>query len=205
MKKAMLTAMLLLTMSTTVTPGQVATLPAHAAAAEDGGDIRITLYGEPFSAERSPILVDGVTLVPLRDIAEALGAAVSWDNGAQSVKLHKSASEIRLAIGSTEAVKNGQPIRLEAAPRLMGNVTMVPLRFIGESFDALVTWNGDTRTASIDHLQSLPTIGSYENLKAMLEKTRQPLYGVAIEAGSVAGSAAFVDVQLNAKVKEQAG
>lgn len=196
--------MLLLAMSTTVTPGQVATSPAHAAAAEVGGDIRITLYGEPFTAERSPILADGVTLVPLRDIAEALGAAVSWDEGAQSVKLQKGASEIRLAIGSTEAVKNGQPIHLEAAPRLMGNVTMVPLRFIGESFDALVTWNGDTRTAAIDHLQSLPTIGSYENLKAMLEKTRQPLYGVAVEAGSSAGAAATVDVQLNAKVKEQA-
>lgn len=142
--------------------------PKEAEAESGPGDIRITLHGQPFPVDRTPLLVDGVTLVPLRNIAEALGAQVTYDDEQKAVTLRKDASEIRLAIDSTDAVKNGRPIRLEAAPRLIGNVTMVPLRFIGESFDALVTWDGSTRTVAIDSLPSLPAVGSYENLQTLL-------------------------------------
>jgi uncharacterized secreted protein with C-terminal beta-propeller domain len=201
LKKAMLTAMLMLVMLATVTSGRGTPSPVHATGAESGEDIRITLFGEPFSAERSPLLVDGVTLVPLRDIAEALGAEVSWDDGAKSVKLQKGASEIRITVGSADAAKNGEPLRLEAVPRLIGGVTMVPLRFIGESFDALITWNGGTRTVAIDRLQSLPAVGSYENLKTLLDNARQPMYGVAVRAGAVAGAEGMTSVT----VQDQAG
>lgn len=199
MKKAMLTAMLMLVMLATVTSGRGTPTPVHAIGAESGEDIRITLFGEPFSAERSPLLVDGVTLVPLRDIAEALGAEVSWDDGAKSIKLQKDASEIRITVDSADAAKNGAALRLEAVPRLIGGVAMVPLRFIGESFDTLITWNGDTRTVAIDRLQSLPAVDSYENLKTLLDNARQPIYGAAVRAG------AAVDVTTSVTVQDQAG
>lgn len=188
MKKAISTALLLLAMAVTVTPGQVAPQPAQAASAGEeifeGGDIGITLFGQPFYGERSPALVDGTTLVPLRGIAEALGTEVIWDDGSQSVTLRKEASEIRLTVGSPDAVKNGQPYRLETAPRLVGETTMVPLRFIGEAFDTLVTWNGGSRTVAIDHLQSLPAVGSYDNLKTILEKAGSMAGREAVMAGT---------------------
>ncbi|MFC3769637.1 beta-propeller domain-containing protein [Paenibacillus sp. GCM10012303] len=173
MKKPILTGLLVVAMAAALTPpGNQPPLQVHAAASEEGSDIQIRLNGQPFRGDRNPLLVEGVTLVPLRNIAEALGAEVKWDETTQSVLLRKDSSEIILTLGSADAVKNGQPIRLEAAPRLSGDITMVPLRFIGESFDTLVTWNDATRTVSIDPLQALPTVGSYDNLKALLEKTQ---------------------------------
>lgn len=177
MKKPILTGLLVLTMAAALTtPGNQPPLQVNAAASEEGSDIQINLIGQPFRGDRNPLLVEGVTLVPLRNIAEALGAEVKWNDATQSVLLRKDSSEIVLTLGSADAVKNGQPFRLEAAPRLIGDITMVPLRFIGESFDTLVTWNDATRTVSIDPLQALPAVGSYDNLKALLEKT-QSMYG----------------------------
>ncbi|GAA3410224.1 beta-propeller domain-containing protein [Paenibacillus hodogayensis] len=176
MKKVLFTAAALLTLAT-LSPSQGTPLPARAEAADtyaeglSGGDIRITLFGQPFPTESPPFLSDGAALVPLRNIAEALGTEVSWDETTRSVSLSKGASTIKLFLDSREAVKNGQPLQLAAAPRLIGGTTMVPLRFIGEAFDTLVTWDADTRTAAIDHLQSLPTVGSFDKMKAMLEQS----------------------------------
>ncbi|PYI52622.1 beta-propeller domain-containing protein [Paenibacillus flagellatus] len=181
MKKIGLTGLLALALIASFAPGKMSTPPVLAADGEEGEPIRITLFGEPFSGQRPPVLVDGVALVPLRDIAEALGAEVSWDDRAQSATLRKDDAEIRLDVGSDEAVKNGRTIRLDAAPRLIDDVTMVPLRFIGESFDALVIWNGETRTAAIDRLQSLPAVGSYANLKTLLEQAGGMAYGAQID------------------------
>lgn len=133
-------------------------------------DIRITLHGEPFQPEQPPVLVNGSTLAPLREIAEALGAAVEWDERKQQVSLSSEAAQVSLTIGSLDASKNGQPIRLETAPQLINGVTMVPLRFIGESFDTLVTWDEPSRTVSIESLQTLPTIADRSHLQTLLNE-----------------------------------
>lgn len=201
MKRVTLAATLAIAMLAAGSSGPAATSPVHATATESFETIGLTLFGEPFVAEKSPMLVDGVTLVPLRDIAEALQAEVSWEDGGRSVRLLKDASEIRLSVGSAEAVKNGKPLRLETAPLLIDNVTMVPLRFIGESLDVLVTWNGESRTVAIERLQSLPVVGSYENLKTLLDKAGQPLYGMTVKAGATASaeSATGIAVQDQAR------
>lgn len=171
-------------------------VPAKIAAAvpEEGGDIRISLFGQPFSGGRPPILVDGVTLVPLRGIAEALGAQVSWDDVTRSVTLRKDSSDIRLTIDSPDAVRNGEPFRLEAAPRLVGDDAMVPLRFIGESFDTIVTWDAEARIAAIDHLQSLPVVGTYDRLKELLGKAGQSRAVVDAGSASIAAEGLFFSV-----------
>lgn len=169
-------------------PSASSPVQVAAAAPEEGADIRISLFGQPFFGERGPLLADGVTLVPLRGIAEKLGAEVSWDEGARSVKLRKESSEIVLTLDSHDVLKNGQPLRLETVPRLVGDITMVPLRVIGESFDTIVTWDEATRTVAIDHLQSLPAVGSYDNYKTLLEKAGQSRSGIAVSAGSMPAS-----------------
>lgn len=49
------------------------------AAGYGGGRVAVTLDGTPLSMEGAYISEDGVTMVPLRTLAEALGCAVSWD------------------------------------------------------------------------------------------------------------------------------
>lgn len=54
------------------------------------GDRWITVNGRPFWAADEVRLVDGVTMVPVRPLARALGLAVEWDGDARRVLLTDS-------------------------------------------------------------------------------------------------------------------
>lgn len=51
------------------------------------GSNKITINGQEHTIDASPEIVNGRTLVPVRFIAEALGAKVSWDEDKQLVKI----------------------------------------------------------------------------------------------------------------------
>jgi len=54
-------------------------------------------------------------------------------------------TEIRIAVGQLSASVDGRAVSLDAAPAIVGGRTMVPLRFVGEAFGALVSWEEKTR------------------------------------------------------------
>lgn len=57
------------------------------AAGYGGGGVAITLDGAPLDIEGAYISENGVTMVPLRSLAEALGYAVSWDASTRTASL----------------------------------------------------------------------------------------------------------------------
>lgn len=104
---------------------------------------------DPDGAETAPAITDGRTLLPVRAVVEAMGGNVSWDNAAQTVSLVCGDAEIRLTIGSTQAVLNDAPETLDVAPVIIGGRTMLPIRFIAENFGYLVGWTGRIQTITI--------------------------------------------------------
>ena len=86
------------------------------------------------------------TLVPLRVITEAFGAKVDWDGDTQKITLTYPAVNIELQIGNIVATVNDHTETLLESPALSENgVTMVPLRFISETFGATVGYDNDTQ------------------------------------------------------------
>nr|WP_272898805.1 trypsin-like peptidase domain-containing protein [Paenibacillus sp. MMS18-CY102] len=83
----------------------------------------------------SVIEENGTTLVPFRNLFEAMGASITFDPKTSTVKAVKGSNTVQLVIGQTVAFKNGQPIKLNVAPKSVKNVTYVPLRFVSQSFD----------------------------------------------------------------------
>ncbi|BAL81638.1 stalk domain-containing protein [Caldisericum exile] len=65
-----------------------------------------------------------------------------------TVRYSKSVSMI-LQIGNPVAVVNGQNYTLEAAPQITSGRTVVPLRFVGESFGATFTYEASTKKIEI--------------------------------------------------------
>jgi len=57
------------------------------AAGYGGGRVTVSLDGTPLNMEGAYISEDGVTMVPLRALAEALGCTVSWDASTRTVAL----------------------------------------------------------------------------------------------------------------------
>lgn len=58
-------------------------------------------------------------------------------------------TEINLTIDSLKATVNGKKVTNDVAPAIINDRTMVPVRFIAESFGSEVEWIGETRTVVI--------------------------------------------------------
>jgi len=112
--------------------------------------IVVLLNGEEINfADQSPIIENGRTLVPLRAIFETMGATVDWNGATQTVTARRDEKIIQLTIGSTKAIIDGKKYFLDVAPTIYDGRTLVPVRFVAESFDAYVWWEASTRTVAI--------------------------------------------------------
>ena len=112
-------------------------------------DIAVNLDGQPLATSTAPVQMNGRTLVPLRDIFEALGATVNWNAAAQTILATRGNTQIGLAINNRTASVNGTPVTLDQAATLINGRTFVPLRFVAEATGAKVDWNGAMQTVSI--------------------------------------------------------
>lgn len=112
-------------------------------------DLTIKINGNTLDASQPPVLLDGHTFVPMRAIFNALGAEVIWDSDSRKITSSRNETKIVLRINDRTAYMNGQPILLETAPMIMNNFTMVPLRFVSESFGANVHWDQQQRFVEI--------------------------------------------------------
>lgn len=83
------------------------------------------------------------TLVPFRQIFEALGAEVWYDDASNSAMGQKDGLTIQLPIDQAKALVNNKEISLDVASKVVNGRTMVPLRFISENLGCTVTPEGD--------------------------------------------------------------
>ena len=111
---------------------------------------RFLINGKELTFEQEPVLVKDRILVPLRKIAESLGASVEWDQGIQQVTVQKGNKVIGLNIDSDVGFKKtGIIFILEQPPILVNGRTMVSLRFLAEGLGAKVSWDEKNRTVYI--------------------------------------------------------
>ena len=97
----------------------------------------------------TPVIVNDRTLVPIRAIVEAFDGDVIWDGATQTVELSMDGDTITLVINSNRAYLNNKACTLDVAPAIINERTMLPIRFIAESFNLGVAWESDSRTISI--------------------------------------------------------
>jgi len=121
----------------------------NAANLVDNNKIVVEIDGNVQSFEQSPVLVNDITLVPLRGIFEELGAKVKWDNNLKKVTADKGNDNITLTIGSKKAYKNGAVVDLDVEANIINQTTMVPLRFVSESLGSTVNWDNQTKKITI--------------------------------------------------------
>jgi len=97
----------------------------------------------------SPIIKGDRTMLPIRLIAEFLGATVTWNEAEQSVTIVEGDTTIVIYIGQAFALVNGEPVQLDAPAFIQNDRTYLPVRFIAENLGATVTWDGTANTVTI--------------------------------------------------------
>ena len=116
-------------------------------------DISVYLDDLKIEFDTMPENINDRVFVPLRAIAEALGAEVEWDDATETVTLSKYDTRTTLVIGSifTKTFSFGTMTQksLDAAPYIKDERTMVPVRFISETFGNWVDWDDNTQSVLI--------------------------------------------------------
>lgn len=99
-----------------------------------------------------PVIVEGRTLLPMRAIIETMGGTVDWDNEQQTIVLSYGNNQIELQINNSRAYLNGEEKEIEVPPVIINGRTMLPIRFIAESFGFNVDWNSTEQIITINKL-----------------------------------------------------
>ena len=113
----------------------------HAAVVEGGvtaiypGEPNVTAYAH-----------DNRTFVPVRFVAERLGAEVGWENDTQTAVITKGSHTIRMKVGELTYTLDGVEKKLDVPAEFTPSVnnefrTMVPVRFVTEALGYQVEWD----------------------------------------------------------------
>ncbi|ASR48030.1 C40 family peptidase [Paenibacillus kribbensis] len=103
----------------------------------------------PLQLVAQPLLLDGTTLVPMRQLFEAQGARLSWDESSKTVTATKNDTVLTYRIGELAATLNGNALSLNVPGQIVKGNTMIPLRFVSEALGSTVKWDALTRTIRI--------------------------------------------------------
>jgi len=110
---------------------------------------RVEVNGRMLTTSVAPVQMNGRTLVPMRDIFEALGATVQWNPVTRGIVAQRGTTDVGLQIGNRAASVNNQRVALDQSPILLRGSTLVPLRFVSEALGAQVNWDGSQRLVSV--------------------------------------------------------
>lgn len=112
------------------------------------GDVNVKLDQEFVDFDAQPLAVNNSTFIPIRQLAEANNATVTWNGSNNSFIIEKDGKNVTLSLNSKIAYVNGKQVTLEAAPFSKNGRSYLPLRFISETlFDLDVKWDGESQTA----------------------------------------------------------
>lgn len=147
----MLSGLLALVMSLTMAVS-ICAVPAMAA---EGKTVNVRVNGRmvEFPDQKPYINADKRTLIPVRFVAEALGAEVNWDASFQGADIKKDGIEIQLPIGSRDmtVIENGKSkvVKLDTEAIKTNGRTLVPIRAVAEALGAWVSYASAYATVEI--------------------------------------------------------
>lgn len=134
--------------------------------------IKLIVDSQDITSQSSPILENNRTLVPIRFVAENLGAEVTWDAETRKVFIAQGEKNIELKIGSRIVNYNdGSYYQLsDVVPRIINGRTYVPVRLVSNGLGVKITWEAYSRTVRINSSES-SAIESFYNLTIRSHKS----------------------------------
>lgn len=136
--------------------------------------ITIVMNDETMDFDSPAYIYHSRTIVPMKDLFNALGYDVTWDAKERKVTAIRGDKKLELTIGHSEIMINGEMIVSDINPVIIHDRTYIPLNIVATGTGADVTWNSETRTVSIeqklDHLNLFYGRSSYNNFIELKEK-----------------------------------
>ncbi|MEW9702591.1 stalk domain-containing protein [Paenibacillus sp. SI8] len=129
--------------------GQLAALPKNSVSLTVNKK-QVSLNGKSVTLEQAPTIIKDNTMIPIRFVAEALGGTIKWDDKERKVTITRGDKLIDLWIDNPDLIVNGDRVTAEVAPKIMNNLTMVPLRLISEKLGWKVGWEPKSQGITLE-------------------------------------------------------
>lgn len=118
------------------------------------GSLMMIRDGTSVSIDVPPQIVQGRTLLPIKWVAEPLGASVAWDPVERKVTVVLDMTTLELWIGKSTARVNGSSVAIDpqnaaVVPLIVSGRTMLPVRFVAEQLGAKVEYDAVGRSVTI--------------------------------------------------------
>ena len=123
----------------------IGTSPAYA-------DVTLSINGKSYFPLTPAYLENGVTMIGLDNVSRVMGGTVLIDG--DLYVLSKNDIKLELMVGQTTAKLNGRTYNLAAAPKIVDEEVMVPLRSVMEALGVEVEWQPQTRTVAVTYLET---------------------------------------------------
>lgn len=118
------------------------------------------IAGETLNLDVPPRVWEGTTMLPLRFVVEnILQGEVHWDQNTGTISINNEDTDVRLRINEAQAVVNGNTRKLAMAPFIEKDRTLVPVRFLAETFGYEVHY--DNSEKSINLRPVLPPVAQF--------------------------------------------
>lgn len=127
------------------------------------GDVHLSINGKLLTdLPMPPVIINEYTMVPVREVFEALGSNVIWHDDTCQVEIADNGVSVLVKIGDRNTYVNNTLVRIDdeqPLPMLIGMdetllKSMVPVRFIAEKLGYKVGWDDATRTVFISENES---------------------------------------------------
>jgi hypothetical protein len=108
----------------------------------------LSIDGKPVTLDVPPVTHARQAFVPVRAVAEGLGAVAAFDAKTREISLERGNRTLRMKLGDTHATLDGGPLVLTAAPFALRGRTMVASAAIERAFGSRIRY--DSARAKID-------------------------------------------------------
>ena len=113
-------------------------------------EVTIIVKGEQIESRGS--VIDGRTMIPVRGVFEKLGYDnITWDAETKTATLANDAkgSVVTIVNGESSFTVDGETVTCDVPQQILDGHFVIPLRAVSEAIGAKVSWDGDSKTASI--------------------------------------------------------
>lgn len=135
----------------------------------EGEDLTLEVNGSVItSMQMPPVIIEDRTMVPVRDVFEALGSKILWHDDTCMVEIADANASVFIKIGDRNTYVNNKLVTISSDqpyPMLIGYnedtlKSMVPVRFVAENLGYDVKWDSKTRKVSISRPNDETTLGT---------------------------------------------
>ena len=121
-----------------------------AATAVFAQDVAVIVIDEKVEFDRAPMVEEDTLYIPLRFVAEKLGATVAWEGETQSVFVSVDGILSSLQINNPRIFSNGETYNPAKVPVLVENRTLVTSDVIERMLGVKVAWDKEAGIATVN-------------------------------------------------------